>query len=98
MGWSAFGMARVSVFGNRHCNIACDIRYLDMRLVVDTAVMVASIRSATGASRHLLVAGLERRFTMLASVPLLIEYQADLLKAVGLAGGGGYQVIAEGTN
>jgi hypothetical protein len=37
-----------------------------MRLVVDAAVMVAAIRSDTGASRHLLVAGLERRFTMLA--------------------------------
>jgi predicted nucleic acid-binding protein len=47
-----------------------------MRLVVDTAVMIAAIRSDTGASRHLLVAGLERRFVMLASVPLLIEYQA----------------------
>jgi predicted nucleic acid-binding protein len=51
-----------------------------MRLVVDTAVMVAAIRSATGASRHLLVAGLERRFTMLASVPLLIEYQAVMTR------------------
>jgi putative PIN family toxin of toxin-antitoxin system len=47
-----------------------------MRLVVDTAVMVAAIRSDTGASRYLLVAGLECRFTMLASVPLLVEYQA----------------------
>jgi len=47
-----------------------------MRLVVDTAVMVAAIRSDTGASRYLLVAGLEGRFTMLASVPLLLEYQA----------------------
>jgi putative PIN family toxin of toxin-antitoxin system len=47
-----------------------------MRLVVDTAVMVAAIRSDAGASRRLLVAGLEARFTMLASVPLLIEYQA----------------------
>jgi hypothetical protein len=52
-----------------HSNIAGDIRYLGMRLVVDTAVMVAAIRSDTGASRHLLVASLERRFTMLASVP-----------------------------
>lgn len=47
-----------------------------MRLVIDTAVMVAAIRSDTGASRHLLVAGLKRRFTMLASVPLLFEYEA----------------------
>jgi putative PIN family toxin of toxin-antitoxin system len=47
-----------------------------MRPVVDTAVMVAAIRSDTGASRYLLVAALEGRFTMLCSVPLLIEYQA----------------------
>jgi len=51
-----------------------------MRWVVDTSVMVAAIRSDTGASRHLLVAGLERRFTMLASVPLLIEYQAVMTR------------------
>jgi putative PIN family toxin of toxin-antitoxin system len=47
-----------------------------MRLVVDTAVMVAAIRSDTGASRYLLVAALEGRFTMLCSVPLLTEYEA----------------------
>lgn len=58
------------------CNITCDIAELGMRLVVDTAVMVAAIRSDRGASRYLLVAALERRFTMLASVPLLVEYQA----------------------
>jgi putative PIN family toxin of toxin-antitoxin system len=51
-----------------------------MRWVVDTSVMVAAIRSDTGASHHLLVAGLERRFTMLASVPLLIEYQAVITR------------------
>jgi putative PIN family toxin of toxin-antitoxin system len=51
-----------------------------MRLVVDTAVMVAAIRSDTGASRYLLVAALERRFTMLVSVPLLIEYQAVMTR------------------
>jgi putative PIN family toxin of toxin-antitoxin system len=56
-----------------------------MRLVVDTAVMVAAIRSDTGASRYLLVAGLERQFTMLASVPLLIEYQAVMTRAEHLA-------------
>jgi predicted nucleic acid-binding protein len=56
-----------------------------MRLVVDSAVMVAAIRSDTGASRHLLVAGLERRFTMLASVPLLIEYRAVMTRQGHLA-------------
>jgi predicted nucleic acid-binding protein len=49
------------------CNIAGNIQYSGMRLVVDTAVMVAAIRSDRGASRYLLVAGLERRFTMLMS-------------------------------
>jgi putative PIN family toxin of toxin-antitoxin system len=56
-----------------------------MRLVVDTAVMVAAIRSDAGASRYLLVAGLEARFTMLASVPLLIEYQAVMSRREHLA-------------
>jgi putative PIN family toxin of toxin-antitoxin system len=56
-----------------------------MRLVVDTAVMIAAIRSDTGASRYLLVAGLNRRFTMLASVPLLIEYQAVMTRPEHLA-------------
>jgi putative PIN family toxin of toxin-antitoxin system len=56
-----------------------------MRLVVDTAVMVAAIRSDIGASRHLLVAGLERRFTVLVSVPLLIEYQAVMTRQEDLA-------------
>lgn len=60
-----------------------------MRLVLDTATMVAAIRSDAGASRRLLVAGLERRVTLLASVPLMIEYQAVMtrpehLKASGL--------------
>jgi len=59
-----------------------------MRLVVDTAVMVAAIRSDAGASRHLLVAGLEARFTMLASVPLLIEYQAVMSRREHLAASG----------
>jgi putative PIN family toxin of toxin-antitoxin system len=56
-----------------------------MRLVVDTTVMVAAIRSDTGASRQLLVAGLERQFVMLASVPLLIEYQAVMTRQEHLA-------------
>jgi putative PIN family toxin of toxin-antitoxin system len=56
-----------------------------MRLVVDTAVMVAAIRSDAGASRYVLVAGLERRFTMLASVPLMIEYQAVMTRQEHLA-------------
>ena len=51
-----------------------------MRLIVDTATMVAAIRSDAGASRRLLVAGLERRLTLLASVPLMVEYQAVMTR------------------
>jgi putative PIN family toxin of toxin-antitoxin system len=53
-----------------------------MRLVLDTAVMVAAIRSDAGASRMLLRAALERRrgVTMLVSVALLIEYEAVMTR------------------
>jgi putative PIN family toxin of toxin-antitoxin system len=51
-----------------------------MRLVLDTAAMVAAIRSDAGASRQLLIAALEQRFTLLASVPLMIEYQATMTR------------------
>jgi putative PIN family toxin of toxin-antitoxin system len=56
-----------------------------MRLVVDTAVMIAAIRSDAGASRWVLVAGLERRFTMLVSVPLMVEYEAVMTRHEHLA-------------
>jgi putative PIN family toxin of toxin-antitoxin system len=63
-----------------------------MRLVLDTATMVAAIRSDAGASRRLLVGALERRLTLLASVPLMVEYQAVMtrpehLEVSGLSGG-----------
>lgn len=59
-----------------------------MRLVLDTAVMVAAIQSNAGASRRILEAGLETRFTMLASVPLMIEYQAVLIRPEHLEASG----------
>ena len=59
-----------------------------MRLTLDTAVMVAAIRSDAGASRRLLVAALERRFEMLASVPLMIEYEAVMSRPEHLAASG----------
>ena len=51
--------------------------------------MVAALRSAAGASRRLLTGALQRQFQLLASVPLMIEYEAVLtrkehLKAAGL--------------
>jgi len=59
-----------------------------MRLVLDTATMVAAIRSNAGASNLLLGAGLERRVTMLVSTPLLIEYEAVMTRPEHLAASG----------
>jgi putative PIN family toxin of toxin-antitoxin system len=47
-----------------------------MRLVLDTDVIVAAFRSPSGASSALLQFALERRFVMLVSVPLALEYEA----------------------
>lgn len=46
------------------------------RVVFDTTVLGAALRSDRGASRILLRDALERRFTLLASVPLMLEYEA----------------------
>jgi predicted nucleic acid-binding protein len=59
-----------------------------MRLVLDTATMVAAIRSDSGASRRLLRAALEGRgLRLLVSVPLLIEYEAVMTRPEHLRGG-----------
>jgi putative PIN family toxin of toxin-antitoxin system len=49
-----------------------------MRLVLDTAVVAAAARSSLGASRQLLLSALAGRFTLLLSVPLVLEYEAVL--------------------
>ena len=59
-----------------------------MRLVLDTDVMVAAIRSDAGASRRLLLAVLRREYELLLSVPLLIEYQAVLTRSEHLVAAG----------
>jgi putative PIN family toxin of toxin-antitoxin system len=51
-----------------------------MRLVVDTNVIVAALRSDQGASRRLLLGALDRRILMLASLPLMLEYEAVLTR------------------
>jgi putative PIN family toxin of toxin-antitoxin system len=63
-----------------------------LRAVLDTNVLVAALRSDRGASRRLLLAALDRRITVLLSVPLMLEYEATLtrpdhLKASGLSAG-----------
>jgi putative PIN family toxin of toxin-antitoxin system len=50
------------------------------RVVLDTSVLVAAVRSDQGASRALLVAALDQRYALLASVPLMIEYEAVLTR------------------
>jgi putative PIN family toxin of toxin-antitoxin system len=47
-----------------------------MRLVLDTDIVVAGLRSGRGASRQLLLAALDRRILVLGSVPLFLEYEA----------------------
>jgi putative PIN family toxin of toxin-antitoxin system len=61
-----------------------------MRVVLDTAAVVAAIRSDAGASRRLLRAALERRrhLTLLVSVPLLIEYEAVMTRQEHLSASG----------
>jgi putative PIN family toxin of toxin-antitoxin system len=56
-----------------------------MRLILDTDVVVAALRSDQGASRQLLLAALDRRVIMLASVPLMLEYEAVLMRPEHLA-------------
>jgi len=61
-----------------------------MKLVLDTNVLVAGLRSRTGASNPLLLAGFRRRFTWCCSVPLFYEYEdvlnrAELLLDAGLS-------------
>ena len=51
-----------------------------LRLVLDTDVLVAALRSDRGASRQLLLRALEGDFHVLISVPLLIEYEAVLTR------------------
>ena len=59
-----------------------------MRVVLDTDVLVAALRSDQGASRQLLLAALDRRFVMLVSVPLMLEYEAVLTRQEHLAAAG----------
>jgi putative PIN family toxin of toxin-antitoxin system len=47
--------------------------------VLDTDVLVAAFRSETGASRQILLAAQDRRFELLLSVPLMLEYE-DVLR------------------
>ena len=51
-----------------------------MRAVLDTNILVAALRSDSGASRQILLGALDERFDLLLSVPLVIEYEAVLTR------------------
>jgi putative PIN family toxin of toxin-antitoxin system len=51
-----------------------------VRVVLDTDVIVAAIRSSQGASRWLLRTALEREIALIISVPLFLEYEAVLTR------------------
>jgi putative PIN family toxin of toxin-antitoxin system len=53
---------------------------IKIRAVLDTNVLVAASRSRLGASFAILRALREKRFTALVSVPLMLEYEAVLLR------------------
>jgi predicted nucleic acid-binding protein len=59
-----------------------------MRVVLDTDVMVAALRSPMGASRQLLIAGVERRITLVVSASLLLQYESVLKRPAHLAAAG----------
>ena len=65
------------------------------RTVLDTNVVVAAVRSDRGASRLLLTAALELRYSVLASVPLMLQYESVLTRPEHLAAAGITQAEVE---
>lgn len=55
-----------------------------MRWVLDTNILVAGLRSRTGASNALLIGAFSRKFTWCCTVPLFYEYEDVLNRAVFL--------------
>lgn len=68
------------------CHIISDMTL--SRAVLDTNILIAAARSRKGASFALLQALRARRFVALASVPLMLEYEAVLKRPEHLAAGG----------
>ncbi len=59
-----------------------------MRLVLDTDVLVAALRSPRGASAALLEAAVDGQLTILANVALILEYEAVCKREEHLAAAG----------
>ena len=60
-----------------------------MRVVLDTDVVVAGLRSSRGASREWLRAVVRGEVAAVVSVPLVLQYEAVLLRPATLAAIGG---------
>ena len=58
------------------------------RAVLDTDVLVAAVRSDRGASRLLLTAALKHHYPVLASVPLMLQYESVLTRPEHLEAAG----------
>ena len=61
----------------------CHIIY-KMKFVLDTCILVAGLRSRTGASRQLLTWLYEGRYYALASIAMMLEYEAVLTRPKNL--------------
>lgn len=59
-----------------------------LRLVLDTNVLVAALRSRSGASSALVGRLNSGAFTLVASVPLLLEYESVMLRPEHVAASG----------
>jgi putative PIN family toxin of toxin-antitoxin system len=59
-----------------------------VRIVLDTSVLVAAIRSQTGASKKLVAAALMSQIQFLISNPLILEYEAVLTRREHLRASG----------
>ena len=59
-----------------------------MRLVFDTDVIIAGMRSPTGASAALLLAALKEEVTLCVNVALLLEYEATCSRPMHRAAAG----------
>lgn len=61
---------------------------MPLRLVLDTSVLVAAIRSNRGASNALVEAGLLRKYTVIITANLFFEYEAVMTRPEHLAASG----------
>lgn len=59
-----------------------------MRVVLDTNVLVAAMRSPRGVSAHLVEAAFARRFEVVANAALVLEYEAVLTRSEHLLAAG----------